>query len=46
MQTSLDHATLKARQRAIRADFPETMGLRTHRSISWGRPGRGLRRRQ
>lgn len=29
------HANLKAKQRAIRANFPETMGLRTHRAISW-----------
>jgi hypothetical protein len=26
---------LKDKQRAIRVDFPETMGLRVHRSISW-----------
>ncbi|HMM14824.1 MAG TPA: HEPN domain-containing protein [Parvibaculum sp.] len=31
----LDHATLKAKQRAIRDGFPETMGLRAHRAISW-----------
>ena len=31
----LDHTNLKAKQRALRADFPETMGLRVHRSISW-----------
>ena len=30
-----DHAALKAKQRAIRAGFPETMGLRAHRAISW-----------
>lgn len=35
MNDRLDHATLKAKQRAIRADFPETMGLRVHRAISW-----------
>lgn len=35
MTNSLDHAALKAKQRAIRADFPETMGLRVHRAISW-----------
>lgn len=29
------HAALKAKQRAIRAGFPETMGLRAHRAISW-----------
>lgn len=32
---ALDHATLKAKQRAIRDGFPETMGLRVHRAISW-----------
>ena len=31
----LDHAALKAKQRAIRKGFPETMGLRAHRAISW-----------
>lgn len=35
MKNSLDHATLKAKQRAIRAGFPETMGLRAHRAINW-----------
>ena len=30
-----DHAALKSRQRSLRAGFPETMGLRVHRSISW-----------
>lgn len=35
MKDVLDHATLKAKQRAIRDGFPETMGLRAHRSISW-----------
>ena len=30
-----DHAALKAKQRAIREGFPETMGLRAHRAISW-----------
>lgn len=35
MPDSLDHAQLKAKQRALRAGFPETMGLRVHRSISW-----------
>ncbi len=35
MKNSLDHAVLKAKQRAIRAGFPETMGLRAHRAISW-----------
>lgn len=28
-------AAMKEKQRAIRADFPETMGLRVHRAISW-----------
>ncbi len=32
---SLTHEVLKAKQRAIRDGFPETMGLRVHRSISW-----------
>ncbi len=31
----LSHAVLKARQREIRDGFPETMGLRVHRAISW-----------
>ena len=31
MSEHLSHATLKAKQRAIRADFPQTMGLRAHR---------------
>lgn len=31
----LDYAALKSKQRAIRSGFPETMGLRTHRAISW-----------
>ena len=31
----LDHARLKARQREIRAGFPEALGLRVHRAISW-----------
>lgn len=35
MAETLTHAALKAKQRALRADFPETMGLRVHRSISW-----------
>ncbi|GER08698.1 hypothetical protein JCM17843_30080 [Kordiimonadales bacterium JCM 17843] len=35
MSEHLTHATLKAKQRAIRADIPETMGLRSHRAISW-----------
>ena len=35
MPETLDHASLKSKQRAIRAGFPETMGLRVHRAISW-----------
>jgi len=35
MKNGLDHAALKAKQRAIREGFPETMGLRAHRAISW-----------
>ena len=35
MQDVLDHAALKTKQRAIRDGFPETMGLRVHRAISW-----------
>ena len=35
MPEPLPHAILKAKQRALRADFPETMRLRVHRSISW-----------
>lgn len=35
MRDVLDHAALKAKQRAIRDGFPETMGLRAHRAISW-----------
>ena len=35
MTDPLDFAALKAKQRAIRAGFPETMGLRVHRAISW-----------
>ncbi len=35
MNDVIDHATLKAKQRAIRDGFPETMGLRAHRAISW-----------
>ena len=35
MPASLTHAVLKAKQRALREGFPETMGLRVHRSISW-----------
>lgn len=35
MNDVIVHATLKAKQRAIRDGFPETMGLRVHRAISW-----------
>ncbi|GMG81456.1 HEPN domain-containing protein [Paralimibaculum aggregatum] len=35
MRNGLDHAALKSKQRAIRGGFPETMGLRVHRAISW-----------
>jgi len=35
MKDVLDHAALKTKQRAIRDGFPETMGLRVHRAISW-----------
>lgn len=35
MKDALDHAALKTKQRAIRGGFPETMGLRVHRAISW-----------
>ncbi len=35
MPELLTYANLKAKQRALRAGFPETMGLRVHRSISW-----------
>lgn len=35
MNNGLDHAALKAKQRATREGFPETMGLRAHRGISW-----------
>lgn len=34
-EADLTHAGLKARQRAIRAGFPEPFGLRVHRAISW-----------
>ena len=35
MSGTLDFVTLKDKQRAIREGFPETMGLRVHRAISW-----------
>src|SRR5262249_48836206 len=31
----LNHATLKAKQRSKRSKFPEALGLRVHRAISW-----------
>ena len=35
MDDNLEFSALKEKQRAIRAGFPETMGLRVHRAISW-----------
>jgi len=35
MPETIPHATLKEKQRALRAGFPETMGLHVHRTISW-----------
>ena len=35
MEAPLTHAVLKAKQRELRVGFPETMGLRVHRAISW-----------
>jgi len=35
MNDSLTFQALKEKQRAIRSGFPETMGLRVHRAISW-----------
>ena len=35
MPENIAHVSLKEKQRALRAGFPETMGLRVHRSISW-----------
>ena len=35
MDGNLEFSVLKEKQRAIRAGFPETMGLRVHRAISW-----------
>lgn len=34
-EAMIDHATLKAKQRALREGFPETMGLKVHRALSW-----------
>ena len=35
MKKNLTHAFLKDKQRKLRPEFPEIMGLRVHRSISW-----------
>ena len=35
MEAPLTHAVLKEKQRSLRDGFPETMGLRVHRAISW-----------
>ena len=35
MEAPLTHAILKDKQLELRPGFPETMGLRVHRSISW-----------
>ena len=35
MQEPLKHAALKKKQKTLREDFPETMGLRVHRALSW-----------
>lgn len=35
MQEPLRHADLKEKQKILRDDFPETMGLRVHRALSW-----------
>lgn len=35
MTQPLNYSVLKAKQREIRGGFPETMGLRVHRAISW-----------
>ena len=35
MTDPMDHARLKEKQRAIRDGFPESVGLRVHRAISW-----------
>lgn len=44
MPDTLTFATLEGKQRAIRAGFPETMGLRDHRAISGIGRALGLRR--
>ena len=38
MKNGLDHAALKAKQRAIREGFPETMGLRAALLMVWTPP--------
>ncbi|MAU22745.1 MAG: hypothetical protein CMH13_19790, partial [Martelella sp.] len=35
MRNDMAFAVLKSKQRALREGFPETMGLRVHRAISW-----------
>lgn len=35
MTKAIDYAALKYKQRALRDGFPESMGLRVHRAISW-----------
>ncbi len=35
MEAPLTQPVLKAKQRELRGGFPETMGLRVHRAISW-----------
>jgi len=35
LSDAITFAVLKAKQRAIRTGFPETMGLRCHRALSW-----------
>ena len=35
MHGDLNHAALKAKQRSLRDGFPEEVGLRIHRAISW-----------
>lgn len=34
-RTNLDFKALKERQRRVRSGFPESLGLRVHRAISW-----------
>jgi hypothetical protein len=35
LEAVMKHAVLKAKQRQLRAGFPEEMGLRVHRALSW-----------